>query len=65
MRDKRLSRFAILQMNKHKDVDIHDGIVPEFAHLKGTEISPFAWVTSLMASLFYPFFPLTIYVPYR
>ena len=32
MRDARLSRVTILQMNKNKDVDI-DGIVMEFAHL--------------------------------
>ena len=32
MRDARLSRLTILQMNKKKDVDI-DGIVMEFAHL--------------------------------
>ena len=32
MRDARLSRLTILQMNKNKDVDI-DGVVMEFAHL--------------------------------
>ena len=51
----RLSRLTILQMNKNKDVDI-DGVVMEFAHLEGTEVSPFASVTSLVGSLFYPFF---------
>ena len=41
-------------MNEHKDVDI-DGVVTAFAHLKVMEVSPFVFVTSLMASLFYLF----------
>ena len=63
MRDKRLSCSTILQMNKHKDVDI-DGVVTEFAHLKGREVWPFASATSFMVSLFYPFFSINT-VPYR
>ena len=59
MTDERLSCLAILHIHKHKDAIDIDGIIAEFARLKGTrlELSGHLPVTSLMASLFYPFLP--------
>ena len=56
MTDKRLISLAILHIHKHNDIiDIIDGIITEFAHLKGTHLALLAM--SLMASPFYPFLP--------
>ena len=49
--DERLSSIASLQLHKHKDVIDIDGIITEFASSRAL------LVTSLMASLFYPFLP--------
>ena len=38
MTDERLSSLAILHIHKHKDVIDIDGIVTEFARLKGTNL---------------------------
>ena len=37
--DERLSSLAILHIHKHKDVIDIDGIITEFARLKGTHLS--------------------------
>ena len=56
MKDERLSSLAILHIHKHKDVIDIDGIMTDqFALSGGYTYRPFL-VTSLMASLFYPFF---------
>ena len=56
MTNERLSSLAILHIHKHNDIiDIIDGIITEFAHLKGTHLALLAM--SLMASPFYPFLP--------
>ena len=54
MADERLSSITILHIHKYKDVIDFDGIIKEFARLKGYTSRPLL-VTSLMASLFYPF----------
>ena len=63
MKDERLSSLAILHIHKHKDVIDIDGIMTEFALSGGYTYRPFL-VTSLMASLFYPFLAVNT-VPYR
>ena len=55
MRDWALS--LSLSEYEHKDVTDIDGIITEFACLKGTQYSRPLRVTSLMESLFYPFLP--------
>ena len=57
MTNERLRSLAILHIHKHNDIiiDIIDGIITEFAHLKGTHLALLAM--SLMASPFYPFLP--------
>ena len=39
MTDERLSSLAILHIHKHKDVIDIDGIITEFARLKGTHLA--------------------------
>ena len=40
MTDERLNSLAILHIHKHKDViDVIDGIITEFARLKGTHLA--------------------------
>ena len=40
MTDERLSSLAVLHIHKHKDVsDIIDGIITEFARLRGTHLA--------------------------
>ena len=39
MTDKRLSSLAILHVHKHKNVINVDGIITEFAQLKGTHLA--------------------------
>ena len=60
MRDARLSRLTILQMNKNKDVDI-DGVVMEFAHLEGRGLT-FCFCNLLDGVAVLPFFPQTLYL---
>ena len=56
MTDERLSSLAILHIHNHKDVININGIMTEFALSGGYTYRPF-FVTSLMASLLYPFLP--------
>ena len=56
MRDERLSSLAILYIHKHKDVIDIDGIINNRVCLSVRYTSRPLLVTSLMASLFYPFF---------
>ena len=39
MTDKRFSSLAILHVHKHKNVINVDGIITEFARLKGTHLA--------------------------
>ena len=39
MTDKRLSSLAILHIHKHRDINDIDGIITEFARLKGTHLA--------------------------
>ena len=58
MTNARLSSLEILHIHKHNDIiDIIDGIITEFARLKGTHLALPAM--SLMASPFYPFLSQT------
>ena len=56
MTDERLSSVAILYIHKHKDVIDIDGIINNRVCLSVRYTSRPLLVTSLMASLFYPFF---------
>ena len=55
MTDERLSSLAILHIHKHKDVIDIDSIIT-VCPSEGYTSRPLL-VTSLMASLFYPFLP--------
>ena len=56
MTDERLSSLASLHIHKHKDVIDIDGIIYNRVCLSVRYTSRPLLVTSLMASLFYPFF---------